>query len=181
MEGDFSTRLSEHANMAAIWAGLCDDELADELIKTVYEKTSDLKFTEAQPYFMTVVLSALDRAGRFDLAIKLIKDRWGKRMVEKGATSTYEEWYQNGSWREGELSGFLRSNSHAWSTCPADFLIRNLIGLKILTPGCHKISLHPKTTNFDYNVTFPTPQGPITVSNKNSTLEITTPNTITVV
>jgi alpha-L-rhamnosidase len=106
-----------------------------------------------------VVLRALNRIGRSDLALRIIRERWGRRMVEKGETSTLEEWYHNGGWRDGPFTGFLRTGSHAGSACPADFLIRDLIGLEIVEPGCAKVRLAPRATDFDYDVTFPTPRG----------------------
>lgn len=162
-DGNISSRISEHGNMAPVWAGLCDNELSKKIIKKVFADDSKLTFTEAQPFFTAIVLSALEKAGEFDLALDIIRNRWGKRMVDKGATATYEEWYTNGSWRAGsDFRPVMRSSSHAWSAFPADFLIRDLMGVEILEPGCSKVTLNPKKTDFDYNVTFPTPLGNIT-------------------
>ncbi len=174
----FSNKLSEHANMAAVYAGLCDSETAARVIKEVFESSSDRRFTEAQPFFMTVVLDALDRSGRMGLALDLIHRRWGKRMVEKGTTSVLEEWYNNGSWRSGEFKGFMRTHSHAWSACPADFLIRRLAGIEIVEPGCSKIRVNPRTTDFDYDITWPTPLGPVRVESKGGDVNTTVPDGI---
>jgi hypothetical protein len=100
-------------------------------------------------------------------------------MLDHGATSTFEEWTNNGSRRSGKFEPFLRSNSHAWSACPAEFLIRNLIGLEILSPGCSSIRLQPAQTPFDYEVTFPTPQGPVHVVNRAGKIQTTLPPGIT--
>ncbi len=181
IDGVFSEKVSEHGNMTPIWAGLCDPDVSCRLIEIVFETENAHPFTEAQPFYMAVVLCALDRAGRFDLALDLIRRRWGRRMMAKGATSVYEEWYQNGSWRKGTFKGFLRSHSHAWSACPADFLIRNLLGLKILEPGCRKLSVRPKTTDFNYHLLFPTPQGPITADCTDGELKFSTPDSIELV
>ena len=66
-------------------------------------------------------------------------------------------------WR---ISGFIRSQSHAWSAYPAEFLIRNLIGLEIIEPGCKKILLNVKDAGFDFNVVYPTPLGEVFVERK---------------
>jgi len=179
IDGEFSEKISEHGNLTPIFAGLCVDKISQKIIDKIFCEKNNLKFTEAQPFYMPVVLRALDKSENFPLAIDLIRRRWGKRMVEKGATSTYEEWYQNGSWRDGVFKGFLRTHSHAWSACPADFLIRRLIGLEILEKGCRKIKLSPKKTNFDYHVIFPTPLGEITVECKSGEINITVPEGIT--
>ena len=180
VDGAFSPKTSEHANAAAICWGLCDDATATAIISRLYEQKS-VPYTEAQPFFTTVVLQALDRVGRFDLALELIRERWGGRMLARGATSTYEEWGINGSWRSGEYQGFLRTLSHAWSAHPAEFLIRYLVGLKILEPGCRKVGLRPQETSFDYDVTFPTPHGPIRVQRAGEGVEIFAPDEIEVV
>ena len=176
VDGGLSEKVSEHANFAAIRWALCDDRTAAGIISAFYEERTIPRFTEAQPFFMAVVLDALDRAGRFDLALRLIDERWGKRMVDKGATSTYEEWYQNGSWRTGDFTPILRSHSHAWSAYPAAFLIRNLMGLEILEPGCRKVSLNPKETPFDYEAAFPTPRGTIRVRRESGKVHVDLPD-----
>lgn len=172
-----SPKVSEHANLAAIYWDLCDKATAADIIQRFYEDKS-LPYTEAQPFFTTIVLQALDRAGRFDLALDMIRERWGERMVARGATSTFEEWGQNGSWRSGEYSGFFRTHSHAWAAHPADFLIRNMMGLEILEPGCARIYLHSKVTSFDYDITFPTPRGPICVQSLGADINITVPESV---
>ena len=173
--------LSEHASLAAICFGLVDDELAHDIVSRAYV-TGELEFpVETQPFFTTFVLQALDRLGRFDLAIQLLHDRWGRHMVQRGATSTYEEWSENGSWRNGEFHGFMRTNSHAWSACPAEFLTRNLIGLKILQPGAAEIQLSPKDIGCNYTVTYPTIHGPVTVTSRNGSFTVDKPEAITIV
>jgi alpha-L-rhamnosidase len=181
IDGQLSSKISEHANMAAIRWGLCDEAAAQSIIAAFYQSDDGPPFTEAQPFFTAVVLDALERAGRVDLALRLIRDRWGERMIARGATSTYEEWYQNGSWRDGEFKGFLRSHSHAWSAYPACFLIRSLMGLEILEPGCRKVCLNPQRVSFDYAVTYPTPPGPITVTCRNGQVDGRVPDGVSVV
>ena len=177
VDGAFSQKTSEHASMAAIRWGLCDGKTRDEIIRQFYvDKT--IEHTEAQPFFTSVVLQALDRSGRFDLALEVIRQRWGRRMVDRGATSTFEEWGTNGSWRGGEYRGFMRTLSHAWSAHPAEFLIRNLAGIEILEPGCTEVRISPKQVDFDYDVTFPTPRGPIRV-NHGGGQEISLPDGVT--
>ena len=177
IDGTLSPKVSEHSNFAAILWDLVDAETAQSIIRKFYEEKT-LEYTEAQPFYMVVVLNALDKAGRFDLALELIRERWGRRMVDKGATSCFEEWTDNGSWRDGEFKGFMRSHSHAWSSCPAEFLIRNLIGLEILEPGCRKVRLLPHETSFDYTAAFPTPLGTIEVKRKDGKTGITVPEEI---
>jgi hypothetical protein len=180
IDGELSDMVSEHSNASAILWGLCDKEIVDEIVSNFYEK-ENISYTETQPYYTTVVLQALDSIERFDLALKIIRDRWGKRMVDRGASSVFEEWYINGSWRSGEFKGFLRTQSHAWSAHPAEFLNKNLIGLEILKPGCKQISVNPKDVDFDYNVVYPTPLGNIEVINEGNQIKINSADKITII
>ena len=178
--GQLSQKVSEHANVAAIHFGLCDEALAAGIIRRLYEDKS-VPATEATPFFTAVVLRALDAAGRMDLAVGVLRDRWGKRMVDRGATSCYEEWGQNGSWRSGTYAGFMRTHSHAWSAAPAEFLIRNLAGIRILSPGCRKVRVDPRQVDFDYELTYPTPLGAIDVACKGGKITVQADSRIEIV
>ncbi|MFW5856951.1 MAG: family 78 glycoside hydrolase catalytic domain [Planctomycetota bacterium] len=180
IDGERSERASEHASAAAIAFGLADDATAQAIATRFYED-GDAPAVEAQPFFMIVVLRALDRIGRFDLALRLIRERWGARMVAKGFTSTTEEWSENGSRRDGRFAGFLRTHSHAWSACPAEFLIHNLAGFAVVEPGCGRVRLAPKATDFDYTVVVPTPRGSIRVERRDGGTHVEAPDSITIV
>jgi len=161
-DGKRSERTSEHGNAAAIAFGCIDDVTADRIIDTVFENAT-VSTTEAQPFFMVVVLEALRKRGRTDLALRLIDERWGKRMVDRGRTSCTEEWYENGSWRSGDWHGFQRTHSHAWSACAAEFLVVGLAGIEILEPGCSKLRVTPFAAASPYEVVYPTPAGDVNV------------------
>ncbi len=178
IDGVWSDVVSEQANFAAIRWNLCDRATATTIVERLLEKPAVSGVVEAQPFFMCVVLDALDRIGRPDLAFALIRDRWGRRMVDLGATSTYEEWSCNGSWRNGDFLGFQRTQSHAWSACPASFLVESLMQLKILEPGCRTVSLAPRLTEFDYEVAYPTPRGVIRARCKDGRVDVDVPASI---
>ena len=103
---ELSPKFSEQTNLAAIRFDLLDDAQAQQIVSRLFEHPC-ADVTEAQPFFMVVVLQALARLGRMDLAIHLIRDRWGQRMLDHGATSTFEEWTQNGSRRSGTFEPFM--------------------------------------------------------------------------
>lgn len=161
VDGQLSEMHSEHASLAAIRFGLADEHVTARILKRFYETPREkgkLPYTaECEPFFTTFVLQALHQVGRMDLALRVIRDRWGRRMLDKGCTSVLEEWSDSGSWRQGDFIGLMRTHSHAWSAAPADFLIRNLMGLDILEPGCRKIRLDPARTEFAWTARFPLP------------------------
>ncbi len=179
IDGELSEKVSEHANALAILHGLCDDAAAAAIVKSLYEEAS-VAFTMAEPYFTWQVLKALDRMGRFDLALALTRERWG-RMVARGQSSCSEEWGRHGSWRAGEYGTFMRTESHAWSACPAEFLTKTLIGLEILEPGCARVRVAPRAAAPEtFRVTYPTPRGPIAVSKDADGLHVDAPPGVTI-
>jgi len=162
-DGKRSERTGEQGNSAAIAFDCIDCDAADRIVEEVFEKRS-VAATEAQPFFMSVVLKALRKRDRTDLALRLIDERWGRRMVDRGYTSCSEEWYVNGSWRDGEWKGFERTLSHAWSAGAAEFLVTGLAGIDILEPGCGRLRVRPYEADFPYEVVYPTPRGDVSVS-----------------
>ncbi len=184
-KGVRSQRISEHTNFGAIRWGLCDDEIARRVIDRFYgaQAMGWREYAEAQPFFMTVVLQALARMGRGDLAVELMRKRWGKRMVDEGCTSCHEEWGCNGSWRNGldNYNGFFRTHSHAWSACPAEFLIKHLAGIEIIEPGGRKVKVNPVFKGVDYRVTYPLVAGSVEVSVANDKVKVATSGDVVVV
>ena len=68
-----------------------------------------------------------------------------------------------------------------WRAHPAEFLIRHLAGLEILEPGCARVRLAPRTVDFAYSVTFPTPQGPVTVEQIGGVVQTSAPEGVAIV
>lgn len=182
IDGHLSEKISEHGNLTPVWAGLCEAGRERELAATVFEGGGEheLVFTEAQPFYMAVVLPALARAGRLDLALDLIRRRWGRRMLDTGATSTFETWHSNGRWTSGEFTGLLNGHALAWAASPADFLIRHLLGLRIVEPGCRSVHLNPVSTKFNYQIAFPTPLGTIEAECREGKVTVSAPDSIAV-
>ena len=186
VDGDKPTgRYSEHAQAAAVLFGLATSNQSDAVIARLWARGDNFRegrnngATEAQPFFTSVVLRALSAAGRPDLALGVIRDRWGRRMVDHGARSTYEEWSRFGSWRAGErFAPIMRTESHAWSAYPARWLIEHLAGIVVTAPGCAAVTIDPVRAPFDYVVAFPTPRGTISVEQAGDVTRASAPSAI---
>ncbi len=112
----------------------------------------------------------------------MIRERWGRRMVDVGMTSVTEEWNASGSWRGPGNScvGMFRSLSHAWSGCPAEFLVHQLTGFEVVEPGCAAVRLSPYPAAFDYRVVIPTPRGDVEVRRADGETRVTAPEAMDV-
>ena len=105
----------------------------------------------AQPSLMNFVLAALRTAGRSDLALDLIRDRWGP-MGTPGGTC-WETW-----------SG-RHSRCHPWATGPTAELPRILLGVRPLAPGFSRVRIEPYPGTLTWaRGRVPTPRGEIAVS-----------------
>jgi len=63
--------------------------------------------------------------------------------------------------------GFRHSFCHGWSSAPTAFLLEDVIGIKILEPGCKKLAIRPNLGDLEWaEGTYPTPYGVVTVSHK---------------
>lgn len=152
------------------------------------------------------VLNAMAKAGNFNEAMAFISEYWGA-MLDLGATSFWEDfnidWTKNAG-RIDELpgddkidihkeygdycyKGLRHSFCHGWASGPTAWLSENVLGIKVLSPGCEKIAIEPHLGMLDWvEGTYPTPKGLIKVrhekrANGEIKSEVTVPEGITVV
>lgn len=80
------------------------------------------------------------------------------RIPEKGKRDIHAD---NGAFC---YTGLRHSLCHGWSSAPTAFLAEEVLGIKILEPGCTKIAIKPNLGNLSFaNGTYPTPKGIISV------------------
>lgn len=138
------------------------------------------RFSTFYGYYM---LLAMAKAENYSEAMDIIKEYWGG-MIELGATTFWEdfdvEWVKNAN-RIDQLpslgkidvhstygdycyKGLRHSFCHGWASGPTSWLSENVLGIKILEPGCKKIAVEPHLGNLDWvEGTYPTPLGVISV------------------
>lgn len=103
---------SLHSNILPLLYSIgINEENKDVIINHIVSK----KLTSAGTYMSFFALYALKKAGRYDLALELIKDSgaW-LNMISEGATTCYEAWGKDQKWNT--------SLFHPWSACPAIIL-----------------------------------------------------------
>ncbi len=70
--------------------------------------------------------------------------------------------------------GLRHSLCHGWSSGPTAFLAEEVLGIKILEPGCKKIAIRPNLGNLSFaKGTYPTPYGTVSVECKKEGENIT--------
>lgn len=129
------------------------------------------------------ILAAKGEAGDVSGAIDDIKEYWGG-MLDVGATTFWEDfdldWLENASRIDevvpegkvdihGDYGAYCylklrHSLCHAWASGPAPFLLKYVLGIKILEPGCRKVAIRPNLGGLKWaEGTYPTPMGIIKV------------------
>ncbi len=146
----------------------------------VVAKNGGENFSTFYGYYM---LEALAQGGRRAEALDIIREYWGA-MLDAGATTFWEdfnlEWLKNAG-RIDELTpagkdslhgdrgaycyeGFRHSLCHGWSSGPAPWLIRYVLGVTPAAPGFAEVGFDPFLGDLDWaEGTVPTPRGVIRV------------------
>lgn len=159
-----------------------------QLAKMVDEKVAGSILTEeggkGMSTFMSYyILSAVAQTVDVSTAQEMLKEYYGA-MLDAGATTFWEdfdlEWAKEGARideipKEGAYDihgdngrfcyqGMRHSLCHGWSAGPAAFIAEHILGIKILAPGCKKLSIKPKLGNLKWiDGTYPTPYGVVHV------------------
>ncbi len=134
-------------------------------------------------YYM---LNARALAGDYQGALDNIRKYWGG-MLDLGATTFWEDfdidWMKNAA-RIDELvpegktdvhgaygnycyKGYRHSLCHGWASGPTSWLTRYVLGVRVLEPGCKKISIEPHLGDLEWvEGTFPTPYGIVKIEHR---------------
>jgi hypothetical protein len=169
VSGEQDLRVSQHTNAAiALWGA---PEAAR--VQAAFDRVVDSKrltFTAAPPialkgetlepregvvlantFYSHFVYAALAKHGRFDDALRLIRERYGP-MLERGATTLWESF------------GPTASLCHGFSATPTYQLSRRVLGVAPGAPGFAKIAIAPDIVDLTFATgVVPTAAGDVTV------------------
>ena len=116
-----------------IWmvlAGVVDKKEGARIMENVAANTSAIK--PGCPYLVHHLVEAYLICGMDDAAYQLIKTYWGG-MIEKGATTFWEIYDPEDSYKSPYNSHLFNSYCHAWSCTPAWFLRHPEYGKRLKT------------------------------------------------
>ncbi len=173
------SRVSVQTNTFAVLYGIADGErrkkaltiLADNIEKGLYISGTPARRTAGTPseeeapggvvhigtpFFMFYALGALFENGHAELALKSITREWGD-MLDAGVTTCTESFNSKTEWK-------TRSVAHAWSSSPALYAIREVLGVKPAKPGFAEFTVEPCANVLSFaKGSVPTPYGDIYV------------------
>lgn len=134
VDGEGTKHSSLHANMFALAFGLVPEGDLSRVLAFVHSRGMACSVYGAQ-----YLLEGLYEADDPDYAIRLITSRGVRgwfNMLWEGATMTMEAWGQeckpNQDW------------NHAWGTAPANYIVRDLMGVQPVAAGFRTVRIRPQ-------------------------------------
>ena len=153
---------------------------AEKANNEILAKDGVHKMSTFYGYYM---LKARAQAGDYQGAIDNIRDYWGS-MLDLGATTFWEDfdidWMKNANRIDEPISGnnvdvhatyggycykgYRHSFCHGWASGPTSWLSENVLGVKVIEPGCKVIKIEPHMGDLLWvEGTFPTPFGVVKI------------------
>ncbi len=171
---------NKHSAALAVLAGAADAEEANRELLSVDSARG------LSTFLCGYVFRARAMAGDARGALEALRTYYNG-MLQLGATSFWEDfdlkWAEGAKpidslLKDGEYDvhgdngaycypGYRHSLCHGWSCGFIHFLYADIAGIKVLEPGCKKVSIMPELCGLDWvDVTMPTPLGNLRVSAK---------------
>lgn len=126
---------------------------------------SELRPGKASPWFMESVLEAFARAGRFYEGVESISKYWSS-FLNADSNVYWELWNIPGE-DVHPISGYTHemcARTITYSSAPASFVVRHLLGVRPLEPGFAEVLIAPHYAGLDYaGGDAPTSKGPVHV------------------
>jgi hypothetical protein len=93
------------------------------------------------PFMSFFYYEALGKLGEVGLILEDIRKNYGN-MIDHGATTCWEQ-YPNFAENRANPDMLSRSHCHAWSSAPAYFLGKEILGIRSLAPGWSSVEVAP--------------------------------------
>ncbi|BBI31579.1 family 78 glycoside hydrolase catalytic domain [Cohnella abietis] len=140
VDGRRSDSLSIHSQVVASLTGVVEGERKQ--IIDAYLIQPPKEFVQiGSPFMSFFYYEALAKLGEVRLILDDIRHHYGT-MIRHGATTCWEQ-YPNFLENRANPDMLTRSHCHAWSSAPAYFLGREVLGVRSLTTGWTEVEIAP--------------------------------------
>ena len=153
-DSDNTEHASLHANIFPLAFGLMDEKDKVPVMKYIRSKGMACSVYAAQ-FLLEAVYSAED--GNYGLSLmNSTDDRSWYNMIREGSTVSMEAW---GNKYKGNQDW-----NHIWGAAPGNIIMRELIGVKPVSPGWNKFQIKPQLGELKWaKAKVPTIKGAVTV------------------
>ncbi|WP_246096609.1 family 78 glycoside hydrolase catalytic domain [Paenibacillus sinopodophylli] len=139
-DGRRSDSLSIHSQVVASLTGVAEGE-RKQIIDAYLVQPPEHFVQIGSPFMSFFYYEALAKLGEVRLILDDIRHHYGM-MIRHGATTCWEQ-YPNFLENRANPDMLSRSHCHAWSSAPAYFLGRELLGVRSLTTGWTEVEIAP--------------------------------------
>jgi alpha-L-rhamnosidase len=164
-------------NAYAVLSGVADESQYAAIWRDVLSQVGKRKYatTIITPYYGFYVASAMAELGHRQAALDWIRQYWGG-MVDEGATSFWEgyntTWFKDSmfhaSLQADNISGFMVSLAHGWSSGATPWLMTQVLGIRPTAGGFAKVDVRPDLVDLEWaRGAEPTPHGLLQVAIRN--------------
>lgn len=145
--GSISTKICHHTSFLSILYNVADK---DNIEQVKANTTTPLKeMTKVgSPFAILYLFEALEKIGAEDIIIESIYSNY-LPMLKAGATTVWEI-FPNSPWAPDGTKFPTRSHCHAWSSAPAYFLNRIILGIKQSVPGGKSFTISPRLSGLNW-------------------------------
>ncbi len=162
-DGRMSEFYSWQTNVLAMYGGLVDEALCQEIFDRLFQNDPPLEPLadpeSNNPYIQYFVLQVAFALGRQDWAFRLIRWYWGG-MVERGART----WWEFFDPQANDIRPNGVSFCQGYAAAPNAFLPTELVGIRPAAPGFTRVYFNPYLKVVQQvQAQIPTPYGRITV------------------
>lgn len=157
-DGRLSPVFSEQTNLLCYLHDVAPGDRQATLLSYLAKPPADF-IRCATPFMRYFKLQALEKAGMLEPLVQEIGETWGY-MLEQGSTTCWED--MPGRWSAAYPT---RSYCHGWSTAPAHFLPRIILGIAPMEAGFQKVRIAPQPMGLGWaEGKLNTPKGIVEVS-----------------
>jgi hypothetical protein len=144
-DGSLSTSVSQHTSFLALLYDIVPETHAAQALENVLDPPEGM-VRVGSPFVMLYYYEALERVGKFDAIVQSIRASYTP-MLREGATTVWEVFPSS----DDRPGGFpTRSHAHAWSSAPAYFLNRIILGIRLTEPGGTACSVSPRPSDLSW-------------------------------
>lgn len=170
VDGQQSTKFSEHGNAMALATGAASKEQA-AAVATALLSGDDASFTiresgivmatPAMAYFLHM---GLCQYGYVQESLAMLKRRFNRMLAKDTNQTLWEEWWRDGTGRSGVFEKRTRSDAQTESAFPPALFGEYILGLRPLGPGMRDVEVLVPRSGFDKaSGTLPSPIGSLSV------------------
>ena len=146
-DGTISPEICQHTSFLSVLYGVANEGNAKQAEANTIRPLKGM--TEVgSPFAILYLYEALEKINADDVTMKSIYDNY-LPMLEAGATTVWET-FPNSPWSPDGTRFPTRSHCHAWSSAPAYFLNRIVLGVRQSAPGGAAFTVSPQLSGLTW-------------------------------